>query len=148
MNWKAHILPFIIFLLVFSSLIADDDIIFLKQLTIKGNKRTRETYVRSFITLEEGKTYDLDTVIEEINESRSKLEGTELFTNIFFNDELDDENNLILTVQLREKNYLLFGPGGYFIYEDKVFYFNNSGSTCTFYICYYMCWPGSTGYCL
>ena len=70
MNWKAHILPFIIFLLVFSSLIADDDIIFLKQLTIKGNKRTRETYIRSLITLEEGKTYDLDAVIEEINESR------------------------------------------------------------------------------
>ena len=125
MNWKAHIILVIIFLLAFSSLIAEDDIIFLKQLTIKGNKVTRETYIRSFITLEEGKTYDLDTIIEKINESRSKLEHTELFTNIFFDDELDDENNLILTVQLREKNYLLFGPEGYFIYEDKVFYFNN-----------------------
>ena len=125
MNWKAHIILVIIFLLAFSSLIAEDDIIFLKQLTIKGNKVTRETYIRSFITLEEGKTYDLDTIIEKINESRSKLEHTELFTNIFFDDELDDENNLILTVQLREKNYLLFGPDGYFIYEDKVFYFNN-----------------------
>ncbi|HEB30340.1 MAG TPA: hypothetical protein ENI15_05620 [Spirochaetes bacterium] len=125
MNWKAHIILVIIFLLAFSSLIAEDDIIFLKQLTIKGNKVTRETYIRSFITLEEGKTYDLDTIIEKINESRSKLEHTELFTNIFFDDELDDANNLILTVQLREKNYLLFGPEGYFIYEDKVFYFNN-----------------------
>ena len=125
MNWKALIVIVVVFLLAFSSLTAEDDTIFLKQLTIKGNTRTREPYIRSFITLVEGKTYNIDTVIEEINESRSKLQGTGLFTNIFFNDELDDENNLILTVQLREKNYLYFGPDGYSIYEDKDFYFNN-----------------------
>ena len=110
MKGKTHIVFVIIFLLVFSSLYAEDDSIFLKKLNIKGNNRTRETYIRSFITLEEGKTYDLDTVLEKINESRSKLENTGLFANIFFNDELDDKNNLILTIQLREKKYLLFGP--------------------------------------
>jgi outer membrane protein assembly factor BamA len=130
MNRKHHffigILFVILFLFTFSSLSADDDVIFLKQLEIKGNNVTRESYIRGFITLQEGTTYDLDTVIDEINKSITNLEHTELFTNIFFNDELDDDNNLILTVQLREKNYLLFGPDGYSIYEDKSFYFSNS----------------------
>jgi hypothetical protein len=124
MNRKLNSFMLILFLSVFSCLSANDDLIFLKRLAIKGNDVTRESYIRSLITLKEGETYDLNTVIDEINKSISNLKSTELFTNVFFNDEMDDENNLILTVQLREKNYLHFGPDGYFIYEDRSLYFN------------------------
>ncbi len=100
---------------------ATDDI-HLERIDIKGNRVTREALIRSFLTLEEGQVYDLDGVIDEINRSRQNLEKTGLFTSVFFNDELDGENNLVLTVQLREKNYLHFGSTGYLGYEEKEFY--------------------------
>ncbi|MCK5568876.1 MAG: hypothetical protein KAJ15_04110, partial [Spirochaetes bacterium] len=117
---KRKILLFTYVLTVFaiSSIIADEENIFLKKLIIEGNSVTRESYVRSFITLKEGKIYKLDTIIDEINVSRENLERTNLFSSIFFDDELDEENNLTLTIRLKEKNYLLFGPDGYITYQN------------------------------
>ncbi|MCK4923352.1 MAG: hypothetical protein KAS61_00170 [Spirochaetes bacterium] len=99
-----------------------DDAIHLDRIDIEGNSVTREDLIRSLLTLQEGQVYDLDRVIDEINTSRQNLEKTGLFVSVFFNDELDDENNLVLTVQVREKNYLHFGLAGYLGYEDKKFY--------------------------
>jgi outer membrane protein assembly factor BamA len=93
--------------------------IYLQKLLIEGNKKTKDEYIRMFITLEEEKSYELDSLLNEINISREKLEETRLFSNIFFNDQIDEENNLILTVQLKERNYYLFGPTGYVSLEDK-----------------------------
>jgi hypothetical protein len=115
--------PFILFL--FMPVFANEDV-FLQRIDIRGNRITREALIRSSLTLEEGKVYDLDMVIDEINRSRQNLEKTGLFTSVFFNDELDAENNLVLTVQLREKNYLHFGSTGYLGYEDKEFYSHTS----------------------
>jgi outer membrane protein assembly factor BamA len=108
-----------------STLFADDasnDNIYLLRIDIKGNVVTSEAFIRSRLTLQPGKTYEIDTIIDEINRSRTNLEKTGLFANVFFNDELDEDNNLLLTIQIREKNYLLFGVGGYFGYEDSEFY--------------------------
>jgi hypothetical protein len=103
----------------FTKLYAEE--IYLERLLIVGNRVTNEKYIRSFLTLEEGKIYELDAIIDEINISRENLEKTNLFSRIFFNDQLDDDNNLVLTVQLKEKNYLFFGPTGFITYdEDKI----------------------------
>ena len=124
---KRKILLFTYVLTVFaiSSIIADEENIFLKKLIIEGNSVTRESYVRSFITLKEGKIYKLDTIIDEINVSRENLERTNLFSSIFFDDELDEENNLTLTIRLKEKNYLLFGPDGYMTYQNNNIHINS-----------------------
>ena len=100
--------------------------IYLARIDIRGNRVTSEALIRSFLTLEEGQIYDLDRVIDEINRSRQNIEKTGLFTSVFFNDEIDGENNLVLTVQLREKNYLHFGLTGYLGYEEKEFYSQTS----------------------
>jgi outer membrane protein assembly factor BamA len=119
-------LPGTLFLLIFTAVHllhgSDDDRIYLKRIVIAGNRVTKEWYVRDLLTLRERQFYDLDTIIDEINRSRENLEHTGLFTNVFFNDELDELNNLILTVQLREKNYFQFGPSGYLGYEKSEFY--------------------------
>jgi outer membrane protein assembly factor BamA len=110
--------------LLFSFLIPviADDAIYLDRIAVEGNSVTREDLIRSLLTLQAGQIYDLDRVIDEINTSRQNLEKTGLFVSVFFNDELDDENNLALTVQVREKNYLYFGLAGYLGFEDKEFY--------------------------
>jgi hypothetical protein len=101
---------------------SDDDRIYLERIVITGNRVTKEWYIRDQLTLNERQFYDIDTVIDEINKSREHLEQTGLFTNVFFDDELDEANNLVLTVQLREKNYFQFGPSGYLGYENSEFY--------------------------
>ena len=75
-------LGFILFFFI-THISADTDNIYLRKIRIKGNKITKEQYVRQFITLEEGKTYDLDTILNEINLSRNNLEKTHLFSGIF-----------------------------------------------------------------
>lgn len=126
MKWK--LLFFLGFFMNLSlyTISAEEEKILLKGLLIEGNTITRSEYILSFVTLKEGESYDLDSIMDEINISRENLENTNLFYDIFFNDELDDEDNLILTIQLKEKNYLLFGPSGYLGYENTEFYFRNS----------------------
>ena len=104
----------------------DDDKITLKRLQIEGNKVTDTGYILSHVTLQEGMSYDIDTLMDEINRSRENLERTALFTEVFFNDEFDEEGNLLLTIAVKEKNYLFFGLGGYTGYEEDEFYFRNS----------------------
>ncbi|MBA7641938.1 hypothetical protein ES703_49624 [subsurface metagenome] len=125
MKWKILLMSGLIVGFTFSDLQADEDSFYLKKLLIKGNSVTKEKYIRSFITLEEEKIYELDDIINEINISRENLEKTNLFSGIFFNDEFDEENNLTITVQLKEKNYLLFGPTGYITYENDKFYIDS-----------------------
>ena len=117
---KFKLLFVVSILLIFVFKIAyTEQSIYLKKLLIEGNKKTKDEYIRLFITLEEEKSYELDSILNEINISREKLEETRLFSNIFFNDQIDEENNLILTVQLKERNYYLFSPTGYVSLEDK-----------------------------
>jgi len=104
----------------------DDDKITLKRLQIEGNKVTDTGYILSHVTLQEGMSYDIDTLMDEINRSRENLERTALFTEVFFNDEFDEQGNLLLTIAVKEKNYLFFGLGGYTGYEEDEFYFRNS----------------------
>lgn len=125
MKWKILLMSGLIAGFTFSDLQADEDNFYLKKLLIKGNSVTKEKYIRSFITLEEGKIYELDDIINEINISRENLEKTNLFSGIFFNDEFDEENSLTITVQLKEKNYLLFSPTGYITYENDKFYIDS-----------------------
>jgi outer membrane protein assembly factor BamA len=99
-----------------------DDAILLLRIDIVGNRVTDEDFIRSRLTLQPGDVYDLDSVIDEINKSRQNLEKTGLFSSVFFNDELDENNNLVLTLQVREENFLFFGLSGYLGYEDKEFY--------------------------
>ena len=101
---------------------SEGDQIFLERIDIQGNRITKEAYIRNMLTLREGRPYDIDEVVDEINRSREKLERSGLFTNIFFNDELDELNNLVLTVQLRENNYFHFGPSGYIGYQKGELY--------------------------
>jgi hypothetical protein len=116
---KLSLFVLLVSLCVNGTLLADAERYYLNQLSIAGNKITNEQYVRSFITLQEGRMYDLDSVLIEINRSRENLEKTGLFSHIFFNDELDEKGNLLIVVQLKEKNYLFFGPTGYIVYEDE-----------------------------
>ena len=104
----------------------NSDLILLKKLQIEGNEVTDTGYILSFITLKEGSSYEIDTLMDEINRSRENLQRTDLFSEIFFNDEFDEEENLLLTIELRERNYLFFGPGGHAGYEGNDFYFRNS----------------------
>jgi hypothetical protein len=124
-SWLVVILP-ALFLSCSNLLNADDNRVFLQSILIEGNRVTRESHVRSFLTAREGQYYDLDGIIDEINKSRKNLEKTGLFTSIFFNDQLNDDGSLILTIVLREKNYLHFGLAGYLGYEDDEFYSNTS----------------------
>jgi len=96
--------------------------IYLQSIRIEGNRVTKERYIRNLITLDEDRSYEFDEIIDQINRSRENLELTGLFSNVFFNDELDDQNNLVLTVQLKERNYFFFGPSGYLGYEGGEFY--------------------------
>jgi outer membrane protein assembly factor BamA len=99
-----------------------DDSFFLKKITVEGNSITRDKFLLSLITLNEGEYYSIDRIIDELNFSRVNLEKTNLFSNIFFNDEIDDEGYLTITVQVRENNYFLFGPSGYIYYEEDIFF--------------------------
>jgi outer membrane protein assembly factor BamA len=104
----------------------DGDRIALERIRIDGNSVTATDYIRSCVTLSEGMTYDLDTLMDEINISRENLERTGLFTEVFFNDEFDENDNLLLTVSVKEKNYFFFGLGGNTGVEAGDFYFRNS----------------------
>jgi hypothetical protein len=122
MRWKSIVFLLPVYVSCFFLSYADDEFINLKQIFIQGNRSTKESYIRSFLTIEEGKVYELDDLIDEISKSRENLERTQLFSSIFFNDQLDDFNNLTVTVQLREKNYIYFGLTGFMGFEDKEFY--------------------------
>jgi len=98
----------------------------LEQIRIEGNSVTDTDYIRSRVSLTEGATYDLETLMDEINRSRENLERTGLFAEVFFDDEFDEDDNLLLTVSVKEKNYLFFGPGGHSGVEAGNFYFRNS----------------------
>lgn len=85
-------------------------------ISVSGNRVTSERYIRSLLALEAGRRYDFDQVIDLISLSRQRLEKTGLFTNIFFDDRLVEENGELhveLTVRVREKGYLRFGPSGH-----------------------------------
>ncbi|MBN2322702.1 MAG: hypothetical protein JXQ30_03125 [Spirochaetes bacterium] len=104
----------------------DEEVITLERIGIEGNSVTATDYILSCVTLAEGKTYDFDTLMDEINISRENLEQTGLFTEIFFDDQFDENDNLLLTVSVKEKNYLFFGLGGHSGIEAGDFYFRNS----------------------
>jgi hypothetical protein len=103
----------------------DPETVLLRSIEVSGNRATSERYIRSFLEMEEGNRYGLEEIIDLINISRGRLERTGLFRNIFFDDELVEESRdlvLNLTVQVREKNYLHFGPSGYLGYGQKEWY--------------------------
>jgi hypothetical protein len=104
-----------------SYLLAKDDV-YLLRIDIEGNQVTRTAFIRDLLTMRERTSYSFDEIIDEINRSRENLERTGLFSYVFFNDALDEQNNLTLTVQLRENNYLFFGLSGYLGYEDDEFH--------------------------
>jgi len=103
------------------SALSDDDDVLLKTIDIQGNNVTKEDYIRSRITLSEGRLYDIDELMDQINKSRRNLEQTDLFSNIFFDDRFEDENTLYLTLRVREKNYWFFGPYGGLGFEDDFY---------------------------
>ncbi len=117
----------VFFLLIFSICCADEKFneeFILQKVLIEGNRVTKESFLRDLITLREGEIYDLEKIIDEINMSREKITSTGLFSNIFFDDAVDDENNVVITVRLKEKNYILFGPSGFVSYEEGDFVFD------------------------
>jgi len=115
------LLSFFLTLTVFSFLYGADEEFFLREILIEGNRVTKDKYIRDLITLEEGKHYNLEKIIDEINRSREKIERTGLFQNIFFDDVVDNENHVIITLRLKEKNYFFFGPSGFISYEKNEF---------------------------
>jgi hypothetical protein len=125
MKWIVSLMCITFLALPLLNVHAEDEIL-IKKLIVKGNRVTDIDYILSYITLQEGKTYDIDGIMDEINKSRENLEQTKLFSEIFFNDEFDEEGNLILTIELKERNYFFFGPAGYSGYQDNEFYFRNS----------------------
>ncbi|UCB44672.1 MAG: hypothetical protein JSV25_10680 [Spirochaetota bacterium] len=125
MKWRILLICTAFLTLSYIQSQAEDEIL-LKTLLVKGNMVTDTDYILSYVTLKEGKTYNIDEIMDEINDSRENLEQTYLFTEVFFNDEFDENDNLILTIELKEKNYFLFGPAGYTGYQDDAFYFRNS----------------------
>lgn len=126
MRWSLAILILTIILGLFHSLGADDEDIFLDKLLIEGNRITKENVIRKHITLIEGKYYTIEALMDEINRTRENLQKTSLFSTIFFDDQIDENNSLILTLRLKEKNYFFFGPSGYIGYERERFYSQNA----------------------
>ncbi|MFW6138518.1 MAG: POTRA domain-containing protein [Spirochaetota bacterium] len=129
MKWIRQTPVFIVILLIIqagASYLAGADQepgkLYLKKLIIEGNDVTDEKYIRSLLALEEGNEYQLEVLMKKINKSREKLLQSGLFSEVFFNDEYDKQEHLILTLKLKEKNYFLFGPSGYMGYEDESFY--------------------------
>jgi len=115
-------------IMTFSSAAGIEQPVLIEKIGIKGNRVTRDAYIRSFLTFEEGKIYELDDLLTEINRSREGLTRTGLFENVFFNDEAVEENAaddmmiIDLFIQVKEKNYFMFGPAGYLGFEDHDFY--------------------------
>jgi outer membrane protein assembly factor BamA len=99
----------------------DGESYYLRKLTVKGNRVTKEGYILQFVTLEEGRVYDLDDIIDAINRSKENLNKLGLFSEIFFNDEVDEEGGLTVTIQVKENNYFFFGPTGYLVFQDERF---------------------------
>ncbi len=115
-------------IMTFSRAAGVEQAVLIEKIGIEGNRVTRDAYIRSFLTFEEGKIYKLDDLLTEINRSREDLTRTGLFENVFFNDEAvekkstDDMMVVDLLIQVKEKNYFLFGPAGYLGFEDHDFY--------------------------
>ncbi len=126
--------PAYLFLLLFciiasSSASGAEQTVLIEKIDIKGNRVTRDAYIRSFLTFEEEKRYQLDALLNEINRSRENLTRTGLFEDIFFDDEVMEENAapddmmiINLLIRVKEKNYFVFGPAGYLGLEDHNFY--------------------------
>jgi hypothetical protein len=85
----------------------------LEEIKITGNHVTKESYVRSFVTLREGALYSLDELLEGINASKEKLEGTGLFSGVTVDDQTREGGRLSLTVRVSERGYFRAAPSGY-----------------------------------
>lgn len=96
------------------------DTVFLKKINVVGNRITKTSYILEKVTLEPGKIYDVDDLMEQMSRIKSALLQTGLFENLYFDDQLDDNENLILTIKVKEKNYLFFGPEGEIYYKKSV----------------------------
>lgn len=92
--------------------------IYVKKIIIKGNTRTRTEIIKDRITIREKEIYPLDTIVDEINNSRNNILSTGLFSDVYFDDVFDDNGNLELYVEVTEKRFLNITPSG-FIYLDK-----------------------------
>lgn len=104
----------------------DSEVVFIKKIVIKGNKRTTTEIIRERITIDEKQSYTLEDIIDEINRSRNNILSTGLFNDVFFDDVLDEYGNLELYVEVDEKNYFKLIPSG-FVYVDKnKVHFHNS----------------------
>ncbi len=97
------------------------DQVYLKDLRITGNRITKKEYIMRLIDLKVNKSYDVDRLMDKMSIIKDRLYSTGLFENVFFDDQIDENNNLILTVKLREKNYLHFGPSGRIYYKDALY---------------------------
>jgi hypothetical protein len=102
-----------------AALPAEEEDFLLQEIKITGNRTTKESYIRSFITLREGTRYGLEELLRRINESKENLDGTGLFSGVIVNDRTDERNRLILTVQVSERGYFRAGPAGFIRLQGK-----------------------------
>ncbi|RKX95610.1 MAG: hypothetical protein DRP55_10280, partial [Spirochaetes bacterium] len=107
----------IISLFLVQTLKADN--VFLKKINVVGNRITKTSYILEKVTLEPGKTYDIDDLMDQMSIIKSDLLQTGLFENLYFDDQLDNNKNLILTIKVKEKNYLFLGPEGEIYYKKS-----------------------------
>jgi len=119
-------LSIVFFNFFFTLTTANGQELYLKELHIEGNHLTKIKYIMSCITLNEGESYPIDQIIEEITKSKKNLINTNLFTDVFFDDKIDENNNLVLVIKVREKNYLHFRPSGYIFYGKNNFHLHQS----------------------
>ncbi len=121
---KRHLFFIVIFIsiLIYHTGLAGDnnEMIFLKKIKISGNRITKTQYIMKFIDLKTSKWYKIDNLMDKMSIIKEKLFNTGLFESILYDDQIDDNNNLILTIKVKEKNYLHFGPSGYIYLKDTV----------------------------
>lgn len=91
----------------------------LQEIRITGNRITKESYIRTFITLREGTLYSLDELLRKINTSKENLDGTGLFSGVIVDDQTDENNRLTLTVRVSERGYFHAVPSGFISFRGK-----------------------------
>ncbi len=129
MRWRLYLLWLTAFPMALCRASEADDTFLLQKIYIEGNTVTDERFIERHLTLEEGKVYELDDLIDEMNRSRKNIEKTGLFSSIFFHDEIDESSSyesphtlLTIWIKLVERNFLFFGPTGYLGFEEKKWY--------------------------
>ena len=105
----------------FSTIILRADTVFLKKISVEGNRITKTSYIMSKVNLKTGRTYNVDDLMEKMSEIKSKLLKTGLFEELYFDDQLDNNGNLNLIIKVKERNYLFFGPEGSLYIKNNIY---------------------------